>query len=149
MALLKRPGNKLLFCIVCLTLLLVSVGPHPSAQEESGRIDEAGREAFALWQEKETERAVAEATRRYWDYWSSQPPSRYGSRRLWLKLDQVQRWLKDPENNPPPPPPPPSWRMYQYPPYPPPPWVPLWIPPPYDFYVAPFARPPAHGDYEK
>ena len=39
--------------------------------------DRAGREALRLWSERERDRAMAAAARRYWDYWLSRPPRRY------------------------------------------------------------------------
>jgi hypothetical protein len=39
--------------------------------------DRAGREALRLWYERERDRAMASAARRYWDYWLLWPPRRY------------------------------------------------------------------------
>ena len=83
--------------------------------------DRAGHEALRLWTERERDRAMAAAARRYWDYWLSRPSRQYSAHRLWLKMDRIQKWLKDPEHNPPPPPPPlppPHWVPPYYPPYP-------------------------------
>ena len=39
--------------------------------------DRAGREALRLWSERERDRAMAAAARRYWDYRLLWPPRRY------------------------------------------------------------------------
>jgi len=82
--------------------------------------DRAGREALRLWSERERDRAMAAAARRYWDY-----------RLLW----SPRRYL---------------WRPPYYPPYPYPPLYPYpysysypysyYYPPPY--YAAPPMGPP-------
>ena len=130
------------FLVLLTTGLWISEGLVVWAGDEKGVYsDKAGREAFRLWTEKERDRAIAEAARRYWDYWLSHPSRRYSGYRLWLELESTQRWLKDPEHNPPPPPLSP-WMPSPYPPYPysyykyyyPSPyhWAPpSWPPPPY------------------
>lgn len=117
---------------------LTSKQPYP---------DQAGKDAIRLWTEKERDRKVSEAIRRYWDYWNSRQPSQYSAYRLWYELEQTQRWLNDPDHNPPPPPPPvPPGHFvpYPYPPYPymyyPPPWsYRPWYLPSYD-YPSPYHR---------
>lgn len=119
--------------------------------------DRAGQEALRIWTERERDRAMAEAARRYWDYWLSKPSRRSSAHRLWWELEQTQRWLKDPEHHPPPPPPPlPRYGryyhpMYAYPyyyPYYPPPyyWPPPMAPPPYYSYPPPYE---GYGSGEK
>lgn len=110
------------FLVLLTTGLWISEGLVVWAGDEEGAYsDKAGREAFRLWTEKERDRAMAEAARRYLDYWLSHPSRRYSGYSLWLELESTQRWLKNPEHNPPPPP------MS--------PWVPSpYIPFPYSFY---------------
>ena len=130
------------FAIAGLTLLQAEE-PQSYAQ------DRAGQEAFRIWAERERDRTMAEAARRYWDYWLSKPSRRSSAHRLWLELEQTQRWLKDPEHHSPPPPPPLPRHgryyhpMYAYPyyyPYYPPPyyWPPPMVPPPYYAYPPPY-----------
>ena len=80
------------------TLLWAGDAQHPPA-------DRAGQEALRIWTERERARALAEAARRYWDYWLSKPSRRSSAHRLWWELEQTQRWLKDPKHHTPPPPP--------------------------------------------
>ncbi|MGD9043979.1 MAG: hypothetical protein PVG06_09715, partial [Desulfobacterales bacterium] len=111
--------------------------------------DRAGQEAFRIWAQRERDRTMAEAARRYWDYWLSKPSRRFSAHRLWLELEQTQRWLKDPDRHAPPPPPPlPGYgghyhSYYPYPyyyPYYPPPyhWPPPMAPPLYYSYPPPY-----------
>jgi hypothetical protein len=129
-----------IFILLLITALLLPIGSYLLAEDESGNYpDKAGREALQLWSERERDRAMAEAARRYWDYWLSRRPSKYSSQRLWFELEQTQKWLKNPKHHPPPPPPPPPpdywippayyYYPYYYAPYP---WTThLWYPPPY------------------
>jgi len=92
--------------------------------------DQAGKDAIRLWSEKENQRAINEAIRRYWDYWNARQPGRYSAYRQWYELEETQRWLEDPDHNPPPPPVPPGRFMrYSY-------------PPPYMYYLPPWADGP-------
>ena len=131
----------LIFILLLATGLLLPGGSYLLAADESNNYpDKAGREALRLWTERENDRAVAEAVRRYWDYWLSGPSPKYSSQRLWFELEQTQKWLKDPKSHPPPPPPPsgrwmpPAYPYYPYYPYyyAPNPWTtPPWYPMPY------------------
>ena len=145
--------NRMINCIprailFCLLVLAIIYSPAFSSDEKENTYpDEAGREAMRLWSEKERDREMSEAVRRYWDYWSFRQPGQYSAHRLWYELEQTQRWLKDPDNNPPPPPPPMPpghFRPYPYQPYPymyyPPPWsYGPWYPPSYS-YPYPYER---------
>jgi hypothetical protein len=139
-----------------LSLIAVVVGFAPFGltllqAEEPQRHppDRAGQEAFRIWAQRERDRTMAEAARRYWDYWLSKPSRRFSAHRLWLELEQTQRWLKDPDRHAPPPPPPlPGYgghyhSYYPYPyyyPYYPPPyhWPPPMAPPLYYSYPPPY-----------
>jgi hypothetical protein len=129
--------RRLIFILLLVTGLLLPRGQYLLAADESINYpDEAGREAFRLWAERENDRAVAEAVRRYWDYWYSRSSPKYSSQRSWFELEETQKWLKDPKHHKPPPPPPGYWIPPAYPYYPyyysPYPWTPqLWYPPPY------------------
>jgi hypothetical protein len=125
----------LIFILLLTTGLLLLGGSYlPAADESNNYPDKAGREALRLWAERENDRAVAEAVRRYWDYWLSGPSPKYSSQRLWFELEQTQKWLKDPKKHPPPPPGhwmPPAYPYYPYY-YAPYPWTtPPWYPMPY------------------
>jgi hypothetical protein len=125
----------LIFILLLVTGLLLPRDSYLLAADESINYpDEAGREAFRLWAERENDRAVAEAVRRYWDYWFLRPSPKYSSQRSWFELEQTQKWLKDPKNHPQPPPG--HWMPLAYPYYPyyyaPYPWTtPPWYPTPY------------------
>lgn len=129
----------LIFSLLCLLgSAVISKPAFPFDEKEKGYPDEAGRDALRLWSEKERDREMAEALRRYWDYWSSSRQRRYSAYQLWYELEQTQRWLEDPDNNPPPPPPPGYEMPYPYPPPYPytyyPPWsYGPWYPPIYLF----------------
>lgn len=113
--------SVVIFLLLTVCLLVFGAGPTWAEDEQGEYPDQAGREALRLWSERERDRSMAEASRRYWDYWLSRPSRQYSAHRLWLKLDQIQKWLKDPEHNPPPPPPPlppRHWIPPYYPPYP-------------------------------
>lgn len=103
--------------------------------------DREGWEALSIWTQRERDRTMEVAARRYWDYWLSRPSRRSSAHRLRSEVDQTQRWLKDPQHHPPPPPPPrPRYRRYYLPMYAhpynyPPPYY--WPPPPY-FYPPPY-----------
>lgn len=135
-----------LFLLLTSSLCVFGAGPMWAADEQGEYPDKAGREALRLWAERERDRSVAEAVRRYWDYWLSRRPQKYSSQRLWFELEQTQKWLKDPKHQPPPPPPPPPahWAPPYYPPYqyPYPYYHPYshYYPPPY--YPAPQMFPP-------
>jgi hypothetical protein len=121
-----------------------------AADEKKAYLDEAGREAFRLWAEREKDRAIAEAARRYGDYWFSNSSRHYSASRQWMALAQTQKWLKDPKHHLPlPPPPPPLFSAYPYPnPYlyyhPGLYWglPPFWSSSPYYFYCPNFEEPP-------
>lgn len=127
-----------LFLFVTISFFVCKAGPVWSAEEESRYTDRAGEEALLLWTERERDRAVAQAARRYWDYWLSQPSRRYSTQRLWLRMEQIQKWLKDPDHNSPPPPPPlPRHWMPSY--CPPPPYLHAYsYPYPYPYYPHPY-----------
>lgn len=100
----------LIFILVLATGLLLCEGAYLLAADESTNYpDAAGREALRLWAERENDRAVAEAIRRYWDYWLSGPSPKYTSQRRWFELEETQKWLKDPKHHKPPPPPTTAW----------------------------------------
>jgi len=135
-----------IFLFLTITAVLISLmRPHrgySEAQIHSPEVsnptnastypDPAGRDAIRLWTEKENQREINEAIRRYWNYWNSRQRSRYSAYRLWYDLEQTQRWLDDPDHNPPPPPPPePPGRFMPYP-YPPP-YPYLYYPPPWAY----------------
>jgi hypothetical protein len=88
-----------------------------AADETENYPDKAGREAMRLWDKRENNREIAEAARRYWDYWASRQPQAFSPADLWFNLEQTQKWLKDPDKNEPPPPPPipPPYLFYPYP----------------------------------
>jgi len=141
-----------IFLLFCTIPLMVSKGNLLwAADEKNAYPDKAGREAFRLWAEREKDRAIAEAARRYWDYWLSKPSRHYSAYRQWMELDQTQKWLQDPKHNPPPlPPPPPLYPPYPYPysyyytaPY----WgfPPFWPPSPYYFYPPTLGEPRKEG----
>ena len=121
---MHRPYRSLFSTLLVLSLsigfLICEAGPIWGGEKESEYTDKAGEEALRLWAERERDRAVADAARRYWDYWLYHPSRRYSTHRLWLNLEQIQRWLKDPDHNPPPPPPPlpQHWMPPYYPPAP-------------------------------
>jgi len=120
----------------------------PFDEQDQAYPDKAGREALRLWSEKERDREMTEALRRYWDYWSSARQRQYSAYRLWYELDQTQRWLEDPENNPPPPPPPVHTMPYPYPP----PYPYLAYPPPWSYgpWCAPsYQSPYQHPSYNR
>ena len=104
--------NRLIGCIPrtilsCFLTLAIFCFPAFSSEEKDNTYpDEAGREALRLWSERERDREMSEAVRRYWDFWFSRQPRRYSDYRFWYEMEQTQRWLRDPDNNPPPPPPP-------------------------------------------
>ena len=116
----RQKGNfhKLLIFSILLILfmpcMMVYRVPHIWAEDEKTMYpDRAGQEALAIWAERERERLIADAYRRYWDYWLSNPGSYYYY---------------------PPPPPPPYWMQPPYPTYPrfppaPPPRTPPRYPP--------------------
>lgn len=150
--------HQITICAVFLVLCILSPVMGKSdllcaADEKKSYLDKAGREAFMLWAEREKDRAIAEATRRYWDYWLSNPSRHYSAYRQWMELDQTQKWLKDPKHHPPPPlPPPPLFSPYSYPnPYlyyhPGLCWgfPPFWPSSPYYFY-SPYFEEPSKGD---
>lgn len=59
---------------------IFSTGPIWAADEQGEYQeypDRSGREALRLWSERERDRAMAAAARRYWDYWLLWPPQRY------------------------------------------------------------------------
>jgi len=125
-----------------------------AGDEEGAYPDEAGKEAIRLWTERERDRTVAEAVRRYWDYWLSHPSRQYSGYCRWLDDEETQKWLKDPKHNPPPPPPPPyPWVPPPYPSYPYS-YFPYYYPGPYhwDAHVWPlppyYPYPGAHGKAE-
>jgi hypothetical protein len=90
------------------------------ARQHDSYPDQVGKDAIRLWTEKESQRKINEAVRRYWDYWNSRQPSRFSGYRMWYNLEQTQRWLNDPDHNPPPPPPPELPDRFMPYPYPPP-----------------------------
>lgn len=103
-----------------LFIILVILSARVYAFEENSQSypDKNGQEALRLWSEKERDREVDEALRRYWDYWTSLRRRGYSAYRLWYELEQTQRWLEDPDHNPPPPPPPLPPPGMMPPPYP-------------------------------
>jgi hypothetical protein len=141
--------NKFILSLATLAagigVLIVSLLWAGDARHPPG--DRAGQEALRIWTQRERDRAMAEAARRYWDYWLSKPSRRSSAHRLWWELERTQRWLKDPQHRVPPPPPPPYRRHfhsyyffpYYYPNYPPPYyWPPPVFQPPYYMYPSPY-----------
>jgi hypothetical protein len=100
-------------------------------------LDGPAQEAFRLWIEREREREIDEAVRRYWDYGLSNRSRRYSGYQMWFKLEQMQKWLKDPEHHRPPSPAPTPqtdlWMPYWYQPYSY--SYPYWCP--YSYYCPP------------
>lgn len=148
---IRQLSLSAVFFLLAFCLLVPGSGYLWAADKDSASFDKAGQEAFRLWSEKEKDRAVAEAVRRYWDYWLSQPSRGDSGYRLWFELEQTQKWLKDPKKNrPPPPPPPPGQRMDHYhPPYPyyypyPPPY---YHPQPYYSVPPGWTAPPPYYPY--
>ncbi len=132
--------NQVFLFLLVSSLLLTNGALLLAAEETESYPDKAGREAMRLWDKREKDRAVAEAARRYWDYWASRPSRSYSSADLWFNLEQTQKWLKDPDKFEPPPPPPlpppyqpyPNPYTYQYP-YP--------YPTPFFYHIPPFFPP--------
>lgn len=117
--------KRTLFLLLALLILLpgfnpaiTATGPKSlwAADENNEYPDTLGQEALRLWAERERDREIAEASRRYWDYWLSKPSRYHSAHRLWFELEQMQKWLQDPKHHEPPPPPPFYWS--------PPPWYP-------------------------
>ena len=135
------------FFFVFVIAIFIPVSVNAVDENPQSYPDKKGREAMRLWSERERDREVADALRRYWDYWSSTRRRGYSAYRLWYEMEQTQRWLEDPDHNPPPPPPP----GMVPPPYPymayPPPWSfgPWYLYP----YHLPYHQPTEnHNNYE-
>ena len=124
---------RIIWMLICFLGILTFVGWVDTGRLPSGHRrlwasdekreypDKLGKEALRLWAERERDRAIAEAARRYWDYWLSRRSRGHSAYRLWFDSDQTQKWLKNPDKNPLPPPPPlpPNyWMPPLYPPYP-------------------------------
>jgi len=127
--------------VLTLAILAAGIGVLSAALLWAGDAqqppaDRAGQEALRIWTERERDRAMAEAARRYWDYWLSKPSRRSSADRLWWELEQTQRWLKDPKHHAPPPPPP-GYHGH-FPLYYPYPYYYPYYPPPYYMYPSPY-----------
>ena len=127
---------------VCLLLFISGIwifatGPIWAADEQGEYQeypDRAGREALRLWSERERDRAMAAAARRYWDYRLFWSPRRFWNQRLFWPS---RRYLWRPHYYQPPPYPPPYFHSYPYSYYYPPPYYtapPMGPPPPYYAY---------------